>query len=149
MGPVPIKRFLGIKLWALRALLVTNGWTPDEEPPVELVAAYLFVLRSPGAHWFRRACAGLALDYYVPGWRDVVDPKTLGPACERNDPQVTQLRNAVLERDGYECTVCGATEGLHAHHMTRWVDDPSLRLVEENGVTLCKACHGRVHGKVL
>ena len=54
-------------------------------------------------------------------------------------------RRAILARDGGRCTFpgCGATRHLDVHHMTLWSEggDTSVR----NGVTLCSACHTRVH----
>ena len=49
------------------------------------------------------------------------------------------------ERDGYKCGICGC-EGvlLHVHHMRHrsegGSDDPS------NLVSVCAACHAKVHG---
>lgn len=33
---------------------------------------------------------------------------------------------------------------LHAHHIQRWADHPTLRYVVGNGITLCKQCHKKV-----
>jgi 5-methylcytosine-specific restriction endonuclease McrA len=51
-------------------------------------------------------------------------------------------RDAILARDGRCCRSCGARENgrrLHVHHCTPGLHDPS-RLI-----TLCAACHARVH----
>jgi 5-methylcytosine-specific restriction endonuclease McrA len=52
-----------------------------------------------------------------------------------------EIRNAVLERDGSTCTVCGGEQDLHIHHIDHnpTNDDP------ENLITLCGICHARVH----
>jgi len=56
----------------------------------------------------------------------------------------TAQRRAILTRDG-GCTFpgCGATRHLDVHHTTLWRDggETSVR----DGVTLCSACHRRVH----
>lgn len=57
-----------------------------------------------------------------------------------------EWRGAVLERDGYTCRECGASDVvLCAHHVHRWVDDPDLRLEVSNGITLCRNCHLDAH----
>ena len=49
------------------------------------------------------------------------------------------LRLAALERDGFQCQQCGATEELEAHHITPLSKGGADVL--ENVVTLCKTCH--------
>lgn len=56
-----------------------------------------------------------------------------------------QWREAVLERDGYQCQICGSGENLEAHHIKPFADFTDERLNVDNGVTLCRACHRRVH----
>jgi len=45
-----------------------------------------------------------------------------------------RFRRAVVARDG-ACQRCGATTGLHAHHLVPGNHDPHV------GVTLCGPCH--------
>ena len=54
-------------------------------------------------------------------------------------------RRAILARDAGRCTFpgCGATRHLDVHHMTLWRDGGDTSV--SNGVTLCSACHMRVH----
>jgi 5-methylcytosine-specific restriction endonuclease McrA len=53
-------------------------------------------------------------------------------------------RRLALSRDNYQCTECGATQDLEVHHIVPrrlgGPDDPS------NLITLCAACHSRLHG---
>lgn len=59
-------------------------------------------------------------------------------------------RLGVLERDGSACRGCGDKgPRLHAHHIQEFAKNPDLRLVIENGITLCAACHSWVHGRRL
>ena len=51
--------------------------------------------------------------------------------------------NAIKERDGWCCTECGSTEGLHAHHIKPVILGGKNTL--DNGRTLCTACHGNKH----
>jgi len=52
-------------------------------------------------------------------------------------------RLQVLRRDGWRCQWCGATSNLEVHHKefrSQAGDDSELNLI-----TLCAACHARVH----
>lgn len=58
-------------------------------------------------------------------------------------------REAVIKRDGYRCTKCGVGEQLVVHHVDGMgrgsaIPNNSIR----NLVTLCRACHARLHGRV-
>lgn len=68
------------------------------------------------------------------------------------DPAYTDWRNAVLLRDNYTCQHCHEsfekrTRGLHAHHIKEYKNYPKLRFDISNGLTLCRWCHMKVHGK--
>ena len=55
-------------------------------------------------------------------------------------------RNAVLERDGYTCQICGYEgDKLNVHHIVGWIDSVELRHETENGITLCVPCHMEKH----
>ena len=53
--------------------------------------------------------------------------------------------NEVKERDGYRCRLCGSTEGVEAHHIIPWDADPDQRFSLDNGITLCRLHHDRIH----
>jgi len=75
----------------------------------------------------------------------------------RNHPRTVEWRNAIFERDGYACKICGDARGgnLNAHHYMQVADiihTLKIKTVEEalstkilwdtsNGITLCKRCH--------
>ena len=63
----------------------------------------------------------------------------------RLDPELyEQLRKQVLRRDGWRCQGCGTRSNLEVHHKefrSQGGDDS-----EQNLITLCAACHSRVHG---
>jgi hypothetical protein len=71
-------------------------------------------------------------------------------AIERNRSTKWILRlwsQFIKERDGYRCLCCESTEAIQAHHIIRRTLYPSAAFETGNGVTLCKACHKRVHEK--
>lgn len=56
---------------------------------------------------------------------------------------------SVKERDNYTCQIC-KKDGLrggdcNAHHIKPWKLFPELRYELRNGITLCTACHTRLH----
>lgn len=81
-----------------------------------------------------------------PGWKGGV---TRDARYGRN---WKQQRKKALERDGYECLLCGTSEDLNVHHKTpiRTFDkstDGWWRLANDldNLITLCRSCHKKVH----
>lgn len=44
-----------------------------------------------------------------------------------------------------QCEVCGKTEILQAHHFYYRLSYPHCRYLEENHITLCRACHFLLH----
>ena len=64
----------------------------------------------------------------------------------RHSREYANWRKAVFERDKYTCQLCMNKGGvLNAHHIKRYSDFPQFRYDVDNGVTLCKRCHRKVH----
>lgn len=62
-------------------------------------------------------------------------------------PRMKQFREAIVERDGGICRLCGSSSTLNVHHIRKWVTHPELRTDPLNLVTLCKPCHvEKAHG---
>jgi len=55
------------------------------------------------------------------------------------------LHRQVLERDGWRCQTCGSMQHLQVHHLK--FRSHSGSDVEQNLITLCPACHARMHRK--
>ncbi len=51
------------------------------------------------------------------------------------------VRDAIMDRDGRRCAVCGGGENLHVHH----IDLDPTNDTPANLITLCGICHARVH----
>lgn len=63
---------------------------------------------------------------------------------KRSDSLVVRWRKEVIKRDK-KCQYCGSEEKLHAHHISKWSDDPVNRINLDNGITLCEKCHSEQH----
>jgi 5-methylcytosine-specific restriction endonuclease McrA len=55
------------------------------------------------------------------------------------------LRQQILRRDAWRCQLCGSMTNLEVHH--REFRSHSGADSEENLITLCTACHARVHSR--
>lgn len=58
-----------------------------------------------------------------------------------------EWRKRVYKRDNYTCQCCGDDKGgnLEAHHLNCYGNFKEERIIDENGITLCKACHKGFH----
>lgn len=58
-------------------------------------------------------------------------------------------REAILRRDKYICQNCKRygrnTEATTVHHIKHLEDAPELALANDNLVSLCAACHNKLH----
>ena len=62
----------------------------------------------------------------------------------RLDPSSYEsLRQQILRRDSWRCQSCGTMSNLEVHH--REFRSQSGVDSEENLITLCAACHARMH----
>jgi len=72
--------------------------------------------------------------------------RTIRPNASRLqlDPlSYESLRQQILRRDGWRCQSCGTMSNLDVHH--REFRSHSGADSGENLITLCTACHARVH----
>ncbi len=74
-----------------------------------------------------------------PSWRGGVTKPRMHIANRTSSRLLT--REAVFERDGHTCRVCGAKENLQIDHIKSVREFPELAFDVENLQTLCKTCH--------
>lgn len=75
--------------------------------------------------------------------------KVLSPADKlfRSSKEIRRWTFRCLERDDYECVVCGKETNLSVHHIKTYRNYPMLRTEIDNGITLCWKCHEPLIGK--
>ena len=59
-------------------------------------------------------------------------------------------RKDVYKRDGYQCQWPNCPNNsknkrLNAHHIKPWMNNPTLRYIISNGITLCSMHHALIH----
>lgn len=64
-------------------------------------------------------------------------------------PEWKDLRDHILERDGYECQTCMSKDDLHVHHKKYFFDVMAWDYPDNYLITLCEVCHSKIHGKDL
>lgn len=64
-------------------------------------------------------------------------------------PRWKRKRQSILRRDGYQCQICRRygiiREAVTVHHIQELSDRPDLALQESNLISVCQACHNRLH----
>jgi len=61
-------------------------------------------------------------------------------------PEYNEWRKMVYRRDGWKCQICDYRgKLLVAHHIRTWKAFPKERFDIENGITLCRGCHCKLH----
>lgn len=64
----------------------------------------------------------------------------------RESSEYKQWRKSVFTKDKYTCQHCGKTGGnLNAHHIKPFSLYPDMRFDVNNGITLCRECHIKIH----
>lgn len=63
---------------------------------------------------------------------------------DRNSSEYRIWQKAIIENDKV-CQCCGGHKHLEAHHIFGYKNNPNYRVNLENGVALCKWCHGKYH----
>jgi 5-methylcytosine-specific restriction endonuclease McrA len=79
-----------------------------------------------------------------PNWNQAITDEER--AETRKYKEYDDWTRGVLARDSYMCQSCGRIGGtLNAHHLYSYRHFPDLRLDQNNGITVCDACHIEFH----
>lgn len=76
-----------------------------------------------------------------PGWSPI---EAIEKEKFRRSGPYKKWRLRVLARDNYTCQRCGGA-GSHAHHIQSFCENIDLRLIVDNGLTMCPECHRAYH----
>ncbi len=71
-------------------------------------------------------------------------------ASPRYTPEYNEWRTKVLKRDGYHCQMPSCKKRrnkIQVHHIIKYSTSYNMRLLEANGITLCRACHDSIKDK--
>jgi len=66
----------------------------------------------------------------------------------RQSEKYKKWRINIYKKDKYKCQICGKHCGrkdIIAHHIKSFSEYPELRFDENNGITLCRNCHAKIH----
>jgi len=77
-----------------------------------------------------------------------IDGRTPEMELLRHSLEYTIWRNEVYKRDNWTCRICGKkckAKDIIAHHLQLFSEFPELRFVVDNGITLCRSCHLKLH----
>jgi hypothetical protein len=114
-----------------------GGREPGQRKPGDLAQFHLTLLQILA--W--RTAAGFPRKSASGGVLRMIHPKA---TSLRLDPlSYESLRQQILRRDSWRCQSCGTMSNLEVHH--REFRSHSGVDSEENVITLCTACHARVH----
>ena len=77
-----------------------------------------------------------------------IDGRTPELVLIRHSLEYEIWRKEVYERDWWTCRLCGIKcekGNIIAHHLKLFSEFPELRFVVDNGITLCRSCHAKLH----
>jgi len=67
---------------------------------------------------------------------------------DRKSVKYKRWRDSIYKRDNCICRMClikCVKEMMIAHHIKSFLDFPELRFDRDNGITLCRSCHVKLH----
>lgn len=131
---------LAMRVHAAESLLKRYQTKPDRRLKEECISV---IADSYTSNWQKKAARVLLNAMFgTISANDMIESFAI--VTDRNDALVRRWKLDVIVRDG-KCVHCGKTEGLQAHHVSHWSDDPVNRINVNNGVALCGECHSNEH----
>lgn len=122
----------------IRATMKLKGIKPIRTPEIIAKVALARTGEKQSAKTIRKRIAHFSGDKSH-FWKGGVCPEN---KLIRGSADYKDWRTAVFERDNYTCVECGSRGvTLNADHIKPFAYYPELRLVIENGRTLCVPCH--------
>jgi 5-methylcytosine-specific restriction endonuclease McrA len=80
-----------------------------------------------------------------PKWKGGITPINKGI---RQTLEYKEWAKNVYKKDYWSCKICGKKcekKDIVAHHIKSFNDFPELRFIIDNGITLCRSCHRKIH----
>lgn len=100
--------------------------------------------------WLRGRCNGMfgRTGPANPNWKGGISPNR---QAFYETAEWKAFASSIYRRDRRICRRCGRApvgeRAIHLHHVRSWTRYPALRMVAENVVTLCRACHDWTHSR--
>lgn len=63
----------------------------------------------------------------------------------RHSLQYYIWQQEVWKKDNWTCRLCGNKRNIIAHHIQLFSKFPELRFSIDNGLTVCRSCHNKIH----
>lgn len=79
-----------------------------------------------------------------PSWKKGKSSDTFSKWLQ-NQAAYADWREAVLARDNFKCVISGREDNLEAHHILPKAQHEDLSLDVDNGITVCREVHDRIH----
>jgi len=78
-----------------------------------------------------------------PKWKGGITPENIK---SRQSLEYAIWRMEIFKKDNFTCRFCKKRGGkLVAHHLQSFSEFPELRFSVDNGITLCRSCHSKLH----
>nr|NIT04114.1 hypothetical protein [Candidatus Saccharibacteria bacterium] len=117
-----------------------NGIFQHSRRAWEYVFQVLGSIPSPKLTGEQNNCLALANDVLKEVYKSSMKKRT-GRVYSRSDARVRDWRERVMRRDRFMCVECKSREDLQVHHIVPWSKNVDLRVIDDNGITLCPRCH--------
>jgi len=107
----------------------------------------VFLYRKDKAKYCSKIClAKSKIGVDSKNWKGGITSETRKIRCSE---EYNKWRKSVYARDNWTCQHCQVKQKHPiAHHIKTFKDFPELRFESDNGITLCRSCHKKVHEEI-